>query len=124
MEVINFIMVFVVPLAVIILVIIKRSKYQNKSNAGAFFLEDNNLVLNMLIPYPIPFEDIEYVELNYSAWELKYKLSYNLSIKVVRKNGKTKLVFYKGYRTAKLALPSDMEKALTQNGIKCVMIEK
>lgn len=40
-----------------------------------------------------------------------------------RKNGKTKWVVYKGYRTAKLALPSDMEVALQEKGIYCIMVD-
>ncbi|MDE5539400.1 MAG: hypothetical protein K2J20_02815 [Bacilli bacterium] len=123
MEVISFIMVFGFPIVTIIYVILKRSKYKNKSNAGAFFIEDNNLVLNMLIPYPIPFDEIECVELHYNSWELEHLFSYGLWVKVIRKSGQIKRVFYKGYKTAKLALPSDMEAALQENGIRCFMID-
>ena len=113
-----------VPIIVIlVVVIVTRSKYKNKSNAGAFFLEDNKLVLNTGIPYAVPFDEIDYVELNYNSWELEHKISYGLSIKVVRKDGKKKKVFYKGFRTAKLALPSDMQAALQENGIRCVMVD-
>lgn len=46
------------PLAVIVavaaLVIVRRRKYRNKSNAGAFFFENDSLVLNTGIPHPIP----------------------------------------------------------------------
>lgn len=123
MEIASFIIVFGLPIIFIIVVVVTRSKYKNKSNAGAFFFEDNKLVLNTGIPYPIPFEEIECVELHYNSWELENRWSYGLSVKVVRKNGKTKRVFYKGYRTAKLALPSDMEAALQENGIRCVMVD-
>lgn len=109
---------------VIVVILLTRSQYKNKSNAGAFFFENNSLVLNTGIPYPIPFAEIECVELHYSLWELEHKLSYSLMVKVVNKNGKTKRTFYKGYRTAKLALPSDMEAALQEKGIRCVMVEK
>lgn len=101
-----------------------RLKYKNRANAGAFFFEEDSLVLNTGIPYPIAIDDIEYVELNYSTWELEHKWSYTLFIKVVKKNGKTKRVFYKGYRTAKLALPSDMVAALEEKGIRCVVVNK
>ena len=50
-------------------------------------------------------------------------MSYNLSVRVVRKDGGKKRVFYKGYKTAKLALPSDMEAALRERGIPCVMTD-
>ena len=108
-------------IAVVIGVFVKRSQYQNKSNAGAFFFENGCLVLNTGLPYPIPLEDIRLVELDCSAWELEHQLSYSLTVKVTRKNGKTRRVFYKGYRTAKLALPSDMEAALRERGVPCVL---
>ena len=111
-------------IAVVIGVFVKRSQYQNRSNAGAFFFENGSLVLNTGIPYPIPFEDIDYVELSYSPWELENRLSYSLGVKAVRKDGKKKRVYYKGYKTAKLATPYDMEAALKERGIRCVMAEK
>lgn len=111
-------------IAVVIGVFVKRSQYQNKSNAGAFFFENGSLVLNTGIPYPIPFEEIDCVELHYSVRELNSKLSYGLGVKVIRKNGRKKWVYYKGYRTAKLATPFDMEAALKERGIRCVMIDK
>lgn len=101
-----------------------RTKYKNRAGAGAFFFENNCLVLNTGIPYPVPFDDIDYVELRYNSWEIEHKLSYGLFIKVYKKNGKTKFCLYKGYRTAKLALPSDMIKALEENGIRCVVNNK
>lgn len=110
-------------IAVVIGVFVKRSQYQNKSNAGAFFFENGSLVLNTGIPYPIPFEEIDCVELHYSVRELNSKLSYGLGVKVIRKNGRKKWVYYKGYRTAKLATPFDMEAALRERGIRCVMID-
>lgn len=100
-----------------------RSKYKNKANAGAFFFENGSLVLNTGIPYPIPFDQIERVELRYNSWELEHKLSYGLTIKVIKKDGKSKWVMYKGYKTAKLALPTDMEAALQEKGINCVMVD-
>lgn len=102
----------------------KRSKFKNRSGAGAFFFENGCLVLNTGVPYPIPFDEIEQVELHYSQWELDSKWSYGLWVRVVRKNGKVKRVFYKGYRTAKLALPSDMKAALEEKGIRVVMVGK
>lgn len=110
-------------IAVVIGVFVKRSQYQNKSNAGAFFFENGSLVLNTGIPYPIPFEEIDCVELHYSVRELNSKLSYGLGVKVIRKNGRKKWVYYKGYRTAKLATPFDMEAVLRERGIRCVMID-
>ena len=104
--------------------IYSRSKFKNKSNAGAFFFENDSLVLNTGIPYPIPLNEIECVELKYNPWELEHKMSYSMAIKVTKKDGKTKQVFYKGYRTAKLALPSDMKMALEDKGIRCVMVDK
>ena len=115
------------PMALVIAVVsgvfVKRSQYQNRSNAGAFFFENGSLVLNTGIPYPIPFEEIDCVELHYSVRELNSKLSYGLGVKVIRKNGSKKWVYYKGYRTAKLATPFDMEAALRERGIRCVMID-
>ena len=111
-------------IAVVIGVFVKRSQYQNRSNAGAFFFENGSLVLNTGLPYPIPFEEIDCVELHYSVRELNSKLSYGLGVKVIRKNGRKKWVYYKGYRTAKLATPFDMEAALRERGIRCVMIDK
>ena len=115
-------MIFVIAISVA--VIVTRSKYKNKSNAGAFFFENNCMVLNTGIQFAIPYDEIDRVELHYSAWELKYKLSYDLIVKVKKKSGKTKITFYKGFRTAKLATPFDMEAALKEKGICCVMMEK
>lgn len=105
------------------LFIVKRSKYKNKSNAGAFFFENGSLVLNTGIPYPVPFDSIDHVELSYSPWELEHRLSYSLGVKVFKKDGTKKRVYYKGYKTAKLATPLDMEAALREHGIPCVMTE-
>jgi len=107
-------------LAFTVYLLYSRSKYKNKAGAGAFFFEDGRLVLNTGIPYPIPYGEIECVELHYSPRELERRLSYSLSIKVIKKDGKTKRVFYKGYRTAKLATPADMKAALEERGIRCV----
>lgn len=108
----------------VIYMIFTRTRYKNRANAGAFFFENGSLVLNTGLPYPIPFEEIDYVELKYSARELESRLSYGLWVKVVKKDGKKKSVFYKGYRTAKLALPSDMAAALEERGIRCVMLDR
>jgi len=108
----------------IVYLIYSRRKYKNKANAGAFFFENDSLVLNTGIPYPIPFNEVECVELHYSSRELESRLSYGLWIKVIKKNGKTKRVYYKGYRTAKLALPTDMKAALEENGLRVVMVDK
>lgn len=112
--------------AVLILVLfaVKRSRYKNRSNAGALFFEGDCLVLNTGIPYPIPFGEIDRVELSYSPWELENRMSYSLGVTVFRKNGKKKWVYYKGYKTAKLATPQDMEAAMREHGIPCVMVEK
>ena len=127
MGALNYIIIFV-QLALLVGVVapfvVKRSRYQNKSNAGAFFFENGSLVLNTGIPTPIPFGNIDHVELSYSPWELKNRLSYSLGITVFKKDGKKKWVFYKGYKTAKLATPFDMEAALKEHGVRCVMVEK
>lgn len=117
-------MFMLIIVIILIMVVVIRSKYRNKSNAGAFFFENGSLVLNSAIPYPIPFDEIERVELHFNSWELENKLSYGLFVKVIKKDGKTKKVFYKGYRTARLALPSDMKTALEENGICCIMVDK
>ena len=109
---------------VVALFVVKRGKYKNKSNAGAFFFENGCLVLNTGIPCAIPFENIDRVELSYSSWELENRLSYSLGVKVLKRDGKKKWVYYKGYKTAKLATPQDMEAAMREHGIPCVMVEK
>ena len=127
MGALNYIIIFVqlaLLVGVVALFVVKRSRYQNKSNAGAFFFENGSLVLNTGIPTPIPFGNIGHVELSYSPWELKNRLSYSLGITVFKKDGKKKWVFYKGYKTAKLATPFDMEAALKEHGVRCVMVEK
>ncbi len=88
---------------------------------SAFFFDMDSLVLNTGIPYAIPFDDVDFVTLQYSAWELEHKLSYGLWVKVTRKSGKTKRVFYKGYRTGELATPMDMRDALEAKGLRVVM---
>ncbi len=104
--------------------VFKRLKYKNRSNAGAFFFENDALVLNTGVPYPIPLDEVECVELHYSARELERQLSYGLWVKVIKKDGKTKRVYYKGYRTAKLALPGDIKAALEEKGLRVVMVDK
>lgn len=118
-------LIYFIPLAVILFFFIsRRSKFKNRSWSGAFFFENDCLVLNTGIPYDIPFDEIESVELQYSSWELEHKWSYGMWVKVVRKNGKTKRVFYKGYRTAQLALPSDMKAALEEKGLLVLMNDR
>jgi hypothetical protein len=127
MGIFDYISTFIVLVPVIVIVVlfvVKRGKYKNKSNAGAFFFENGCLVLNTGIPYPIPLEDIDHVELSYSPWELENRLSYSLGVKVLKRDGKKKWVYYKGYKTAKLATPYDMEAALKERGIRCVMVEE
>lgn len=116
---------FTVSLGVILYFFVyKRSKFKNRSGAGAFFFENDCLVLNTGVPYPIPFDEIERVELHYHQRELDRQWSYGLWVWVVRKNGQTKRVYYKGYRTAKLALPSDMKAALEEKGLRVVMVDQ
>ena len=101
--------------------LLHRRTHKDAPIGGAFFFDMDNLVLNTGIPYAIPFDDIDFVELQYNSWELEHKLSYGLWVKVVRKDGNTKRVWYKGYRTAELALPSDMRDALEAKGLRVVM---
>ncbi len=117
-------MALIIVVIILAVVIAARSKYKNKSNAGAFFFENNCLVLNTGIPYSIPFQQIECVELHYNSWELEHKLSYGLWVRVIKKDGTAKKVFYKGYRTARLALPCDMKSALEENGLRVIMVDK
>ncbi len=114
---------FAVPCILYYFLFYKHGNYKNRPNAGAFFFEMDQLVLNTGIPYPIPFAEIDYVELEYSSWEQEHQLSYNLWVKVTRKNGKTKRVFYKGYGTADLARPADMQAALEAKGVRVVMTD-
>ena len=115
----RLIIFFSIP--VIIYYFIHRRTHKNAPIGGAFFFDMDSLVLNTGIPYAIPFDDIDFVELQYNAWELEHQMSYGLWVKVVRKDGKTKRVFYKGYRTGELALPSDMRDALEAKGLRVVM---
>ena len=110
--------------AILYFFVYKRSKFKNRAGAGAFFFENDCLVLNTGVPYPIPFGEIERVELHYNQLELDRRLSYGLWVWVVRKNGKIKRVYYKGYRTAKLALPSDMKAALEEHGLRVSKVDR
>ncbi len=122
--IISTVVVFV-PLIIILAAFgYSRGRYKNISNAGAFFFEDGCLVLNTGAPYAIPIEKIDHVELRYSAGELESRLSYNMTVKVVRRDGSAKSCFYKGYRTAKLALPADMAAAVEAHGLPCVMVDR
>ena len=118
-------LLYFIPLAAVLYFFVyQRSKFKNRSGAGAFFFENDCLVLNTGVPYPIPYSDIDRVELRYSQRQLDRQWSYSLWVWVVKRDGKTKKVFYKGYRTAKLALPSDMKAALEEKGLKVVMVDK
>lgn len=100
----------------------KRSKFKNRRGAGAFFFENDCLVLNTGVPYPIPLDEIARVELHYNQWELDHQLSFSLWVWAVRKSGKVKRVYYKGYGTAKLPYPTDMKTALEEKGLSVVMV--
>ncbi len=101
--------------------LLHKATHKNAPISGAFFFDKDCLVLNTGIPYAIPFADIDFVTLQYSSRELERQLSYGLWVKVTRKSGQTKRVYYKGYRTAQLALPSDMQAALEEKGLRVVM---
>ena len=117
----RLIIFFSIP--VILYYLIHRRTHKDAPMGGAFFFDMDSLVLNTGIPYAIPFDAIDFVELRYNSWELEHKWSYGLWVKVVRKDGKTKRVWYKGYRTAELALPSDMKDALEAKGLRVVMAD-
>lgn len=117
----RLIIFFSIP--VILYYFLHRRTHKNAPLGGAFFFDMDALVLNTGIPYAIPFDDIDHVELQYNSWELERQLSYSLWVKVVRKSGKTRRVFYKGYRTGELALPTDMRDALEAKGLKVVMAD-
>ena len=80
-------------------------------------------MLNCGLPASIPLAEIDWVELRYSPWEVEHRLSYGLFVKVVRKNGSARRVYYKGYQTSKLPLPADMEAALRERGVSCRIVE-
>ena len=82
--------------------ILHRFTHKNAPISGPFFFDMDCLVLNTGIPYSIPFSDIDHVELEYRAGELETRITYSLLIRVVRKSGQTKQVWYKGSRTGKL----------------------
>lgn len=116
-------MAMFIIIIVIIIIFATRSKYKYKPDAGAFFFEDDKLVLNAGMPCYISLDQIEWVELYYSSWEVEHKPSYGLIIKVIKKDGKSDFVFYKSDKTEKLALPSDMVTALQEKGIYGIMID-
>lgn len=105
----------------IIYYFIHRRAHKNAPMGGAFFFDMDNLVLNTGIPYAIPFADIDCVELQYNGWELENKLSYGLWVKVVRRDGRSKRVFYKGARTGKV--PDDLRAELEEKGLQVVMVD-
>lgn len=117
-------LVWMLPVVILVVHMLRsRGRYKNRKGAGAFFFENDSLVLNTGLPYEVPFREIDYVELQYNSWELEHQLSYGLWVKVVRRDGRTKRVFYKGYGTAKLAYPADMKAALEDWGIRCIMAD-
>lgn len=77
------------------------------------------MVLHTGAPVPIPFVDIDHIELPYNQWELDHQLSYRLWVWVVMKNGKTRKIYYKGYGTGKY--PVDMKAALEEKGLRVEM---
>ena len=95
--------------------VLHRFPHKNAPISGPFFFEMDCLVLNTGVPYSIPFSDIDHVELEYSAGELQTRTTYNLSIRVIRKNGQTKKVWYKGSCTGEL--PADYQAALEEKGL-------
>ncbi len=95
--------------------LLHRATHKNAPISGPFFFEMDCLVLNTGIPYSIPFGEIDRVELEYSAGELETRTTYSLWVRVVRKNGQTKKVWYKGSRTGKL--PGDYQAALEGKGL-------
>lgn len=115
--VLRLIIFFSIPY--IIYYFIHRRTHKNAPIGGAFFFDMDALVLNTGIPYAIPFDDIDHVELRYDPWELERQLSYSLWVKVVRKDGKTKRVFYKGSCAGEL--PTGMRDALEAKGLRVVM---
>ena len=112
----------VVAIGVVIYVYgFKRRKFKNRKDAGAFFpffFENDCLVLNTGLPTPIPFVNIDHIELHYNQWELDHQLSYRLWVRVVMKNGKTKKIYYKGYGTGKYPYPVDMKAVLEEKGLR------
>jgi hypothetical protein len=117
-------LVWMLPVVIFLVCVLRsRGKYKNRKGAGAFFFENDSLVLNTGLLYEVPFWEINWVELQYNSWELEHQLSYSLWVKVVRRDGRSKRVFYKGYGTAKLAYPEDMRAALEERGIRCVMTD-
>lgn len=95
--------------------VLHRATHKNAPISGPFFFDMDCLVLNTGIPYSIPFSDIDRVELEYRAGELETRITYSLLIRVVRKSGQTKQVWYKGSRTGKL--PADYQAALEEKGL-------
>ncbi len=83
-----FWLVWMLPVVILLVCVLRsRGKYKNRKGAGAFFFENDSLVLNTGLPYEVPFWEIDWVELQYNSWELEHQLSYSLWIKVVRRDG-------------------------------------
>lgn len=102
-------------------IFISRSKYKNKKNGVPFFFENDQLVLNSMIPYPIDFSDIDRVELDYSLENLERISGTYIKIIVFRKNGKKRRVFFQTNRFKPETHPFEMERLLMEQGIRCVM---
>lgn len=103
-------------------VFVCRRRYKNSSWSGAFFFEEDKLVLNSGIPYPIPLAEIDRVELKYNRWELEQRVSYSLWLRVIRRDGRQRRVFYKGSCYGKV-LPEDMAASLRERGVRCEVID-
>lgn len=105
-----------------IFILSSRSRYKNRKNAGIIFFENDSLVLNTGLPYPILLNDIECVELSYRQWEQQHLLHYPVKIKVIQKSGKSKSLAYECRKYGKPGNnPSDMKTALEEKGVRCVI---
>lgn len=111
-------------LAFCVYMLASRFKYKNRKGGGPFFFENDCLVLNTGLPYPIPLGEINFVRLVYSNWQLEHQLSYGLTVQVFWPDGRKKNVLYKGYGTATLAYPADMAAALEAHGVRCELAAK
>ena len=70
-------LVWMLPVVILVVHMLRsRGRYKNRKGAGAFFFENDSLVLNTGLPYEVPFREIDYVELQYNSWELEHQLSY------------------------------------------------
>lgn len=116
-----FAVVLLVMIGMFAPIFISRSKYKNKKNGVPFFFENQQLVLNSMVPYPIDFSDIDHVELDYSPENLERISGTYIKIIVFKKNGKKRRVFFQTKRFDPKTHPFEMERLLTERGIRCVM---